>query len=260
MRYTTTIYCSSFVLWCVQAQVTVDKPIMLNGTLAEQRRLVTLAPADSAADALDAGTLQANTGGYYVTEGGNSWTIDIPATMGTPGAGSMWYVYCNTGNTGPVLAALADQGNVPVRKNGSAELEPGDVLPGSIVALLYDGETLHLMNARRMVRRSCPAGFAEVNDLYCIQEDRYAPADFGTAANTCGALSGRLCSWGEWFYACNNAAALEIPTMAGTWEWTNNSANGDGLVRMVGAPNCTSAATEYGMTGTPRSFRCCFKR
>ena len=76
--------------------------------------------------------------------------------------------------------------------------------------------------------------------------------------NAALAMGMRLCTWGEWYSACANAAALSIASMPNGWEWTNQTANEDMSVRVVGSSNCVNAATSQ--TTYPRYYRCCISR
>ena len=110
-----------------------------------------------------------------------------------------------------------------------------------------------------MDRRPCPAGFAQVNELYCIEISERDTLDFRDASVACGTADARLCTWGEWYAACVQGATLGLSDLTGNWEWTNSAANSDNGVRNVGYASCSHAGVTNGYT-VARNFRCCFRR
>ncbi|MBK6831567.1 MAG: hypothetical protein IPG92_12895 [Flavobacteriales bacterium] len=69
----------------------------------------------------------------------------------------------------------------------------------------------------------------------------------------------RLCTWGEWHNGCNKATQLGIQNTVGNWEWTNDTANEDCCVRLIGYSSCAQSGP-WGVNNTPQYFRCCFTR
>ncbi|MEO8066904.1 MAG: hypothetical protein ABI599_04345 [Flavobacteriales bacterium] len=241
------------------AQVSIDKPIVLAGTNAD-RHVSGLPAAAAAGDALDAGSLQAGAYRYTVATGSNALTAVFSPAIVTPVAGLNLFARITSANTGAVSIAMNGGSPWPVKKNGGADLEAGDLEPGMVGSLVFDGTVFHLTNARRIQRRTCPADMVQVNELYCIEPLSHDTADLEVASVACGTMDARICTWGEWYFACTQAGALGLSDMGNQWEWTNSTANGPGTARVVGATSCTHASTGPAFGSGPRNFRCCYDR
>lgn len=240
-------------------QVLVDKPVVLTGAAPEDRRVENLADPASEDEALNARTLQ--NAGYVYAEatGADDWSVMLAPAPAAAAMGMKLMVRVPAGNAGPVTITMTGLGTWPVVKNGSYPLEAGDLDAGEVAALLFDGTAFHLLTARRLDRRPCPSGFAQVNELYCIEINERDTLDFRDAAIACGSSGAHLCAWGAWYAACVQAGTLGLQDMIGNWEWTNSAANSDTSVRTVGQSSCTHAGITGGY-GYARNFRCCFRR
>lgn len=241
------------------AQVQVDKPLMLEGATPAQRQVIGLADATDEGDALNARTLQAGAFAFGATAGGDAWSVTlVPATSG-PAAGSRLLVKAADANAGPVTLAVNGTPPLPVVKNAGDALEAGDVHAGEVCALLFDGAVFHLLNARELPRRPCPSGYAQVNELYCISIAENDTLHYPDAALLCGGQDAQVCTWGQWYAACTMATQLGLQNMVGDWEWTNDAANADGSIRMVGNSSCTHAGIADAYNSVLRSH-CCYRR
>mgnify|MGYP003393378681 CR=1 FL=1 len=241
------------------AQTISDKPVVLEGAAAADRQVKGLADPAAEGEAMNARILQA--GGYVYAEavGINTWAVILDPTPTAISTGTRLLVKVAADNSGPVSITVNGLGPWPVVKNAALPLEANDVATGEVVAIVFDGSAFQLISARRIQRRPCPSGFAQVNDLYCIEQDQHDTLTWFDGSAVCSAMGAQLCTWGEWYSACVQAGALGLNNMTGDWEWTNSAANGDHSVRVVGQANCTHA----GVTDTDvfsRNFRCCYRR
>ena len=241
------------------AQVAVDKPIELSGAPGD--RNVSGLPDGTATDhALNASTLQVGAYSYAVASGADALVVSLTPALASPIAGTNLLVKITAPNTGAVTIAVNGSSPYALRKNGSADLEAGDLQPGMMASLVFDGVLFHLTNARRIERRSCPSGFVQVNELYCIEPTAHDTVYLDDASLICGNLNARVCSWGEWYHACTQAGNLGLQNMGNQWEWTNSTANGVGAARVVGATSCTHAGVGPAYDTLARKFRCCYDR
>lgn len=252
-------FLSGIALTSVGAQTVVDRPVVLEGATTADRRVSGLADPGNEQEALNARTAQAGARTFAVAPASDAWTIVLDPTSSAPVPGTALSIRVTTDNTGPVTITVNGSGPWPVLKNATADLAGGDVRSGETVALVFDGTAFQLTSARRLERRPCPSGSVQVNELYCIETAQRDSLTYYQAAVLCGDLNGRLCSWGEWFSACSNSATLGLANMVGDWEWTNNAANADFGVRVVGQANCSHAGVADGYVNA-RRFRCCYKR
>lgn len=241
-------------------QVGIDRPLELTGATPADRRVEGLADPVVDPDGLNARTLQQGRLVGGTVQGVNTWTLSLLPEPDSLPPGTQLVLKAQADNSGPVTLSVNGGPALPVLRDSGDPLEAGDVLGGQMVALTRHGAGYLITSGRPTPKRACPPGFVQVTEGYCIEAAQRDTADFHEAAVTCGALGGRMCTWGEWYVACTRASQLGIGGMVGDWEWTNNSANGDGLVRVVGEFSCTAAATSQGWDLIPRNFRCCFRR
>ncbi|MCB0792652.1 MAG: hypothetical protein H6595_02610 [Flavobacteriales bacterium] len=247
-----------------QAQVHVDRPVLLTGATEAQHQVSGIADAVSIDDPMNSRT--ARVGAYRFSEAGGTaehWLLDpTPAWNDTLPAGADLIVRVQQMNHGPVDALVNGLGPFPIVKEAGAPLDSADLVAGRMAQLVFDGTALQLVQFGRpsTAPRPCPGGSIAVDAQFCIEVQQHDTMNFRDAAVTCGELGGRLCTWGMFFTACWNATDLGITDLTGDWEWTNSTANGDGLVRIVGFSSCTIRATADGMSPPARPFHCCFLR
>lgn len=244
----------------IEAQMRVDKPIVLNGATTTDRQVTGLHDATATDDALNARILQQGLYHYAAITGTSAWQAAPQPVITQINSGLCLLLHSANTNSGPVTLSVNGSAPWPVVKNGSSPLDSADVAAGAEVSVVFDGATFQLISARKLERKPCPSGTVQVNALYCIEIDQHDTVDFPTASDTCGAIGMRLCTWGEWYVACTQATQLGLNNMTGDWEWSNSSANGDGIVRVMGQSNCSQAATTPGWNSIARNYRCCYRR
>lgn len=246
------------VVFGAAAQVRSDRPIELNGTPAADRQVTGIADAASPDDALNASSLRA--GGYlYAEVSGDAWQASLTPTA-APVSGMRLMLHVANANMGPVTLAIDGSPAYPVLANGDQPLLAGDVGAGSTVSVVFDGAAFQLISARRIERKPCPSGTVQVNELYCIEAQQHDTLEFPDAANVCGSLGMKLCSWAQFYNACYHAAELGLTDMVGDWEWTDDAANSDNSVRVTGQSSCTQISVTVAWGVAARNFHCCFKR
>ncbi|MBN4062487.1 hypothetical protein JYU20_04740, partial [Bacteroidales bacterium AH-315-I05] len=101
----------------------------------------------------------------------------------------------------------------------------------------------------------CPTGFTAANKQFCIEDNERAAATWFVAAQTCGDADARLCTWSEWYYACNK---LVLTAEINNWEWVEGDSNANGSAKVVGSGSITSDSGAT--TSSSFSYRCCFGR
>lgn len=242
------------------AQVSSDRAILLEGADPAQRQVRALHDGVEEGDALNARSLRNAPYRYAAVSGTTQWAVALtpPVTEARPGLCLL--LNSTDGNTGPVTIDLGTAGSFPLLKGPGMPLQADDVLAGEVVSAVFDGTAFQLIAARRQALRPCPSNSVAVNEQYCIETEERDSAEFDQAAMVCGQLNGRLCTWGELWVACNKAETLGLHDVIGNWEWTNNAANADNYVRVVGSTACTQAATHIGWGQGGLTYRCCYRR
>lgn len=130
---------------------------------------------------------------------------------------------------------------------------------GSVLQVFYTDSTYRLLHARK---DGCPNGFVVVNENYCIEIDERPAHYFWNANRNCESIRARLCTWGEWYYACQKTG-LGLVNMTTNYEFIDDGSDHISNVALVGSGNCTNMAdiTTVILTSSyKRNYRCCFSR
>jgi hypothetical protein len=112
---------------------------------------------------------------------------------------------------------------------------------------------------------SCPAGMTMVGDsgkraTYCIDTNENPADEFYDADSACygrnDAALGRahICTYTEWFTACNQRVALGTQNMTNNDEWIGSA--GAAQIATLGNGNCYSG-NYFGATNQ-KAYRCCY--
>jgi hypothetical protein len=244
------------------AQVNVDRPVLLTGDAPDLRQVTGLPASTTPAAVLSTATEQGGQHRYaQASANGTMWHAELPSLVGPASAGTQLLVTCPTVTNGAVALEVNDQAAIPILTSLGTPLN-GDTYPaGTILSLVFDGSAYHVMNGRANALRACPNGMVAVNEQYCIEQDERPASDYFQASLTCTTLDRRLCSWGELYAACMSATTLGLNNMVGNWEWTRDSANEAGNIRMVLQFSCSATSTRAATETTlPIVSRCCYSR
>lgn len=256
----TTLWCALY--WAIgltHGQVQVDQVIYLEGGTPAERQLHGLSESTLPQAVLTAGVEGAGTHRFATATEGPLWTVDLPSFTGPPVAGLHLLVRSDGASAGPLSMNLNGYGPFPITRGPTEALQADDVPLGTVLSLVFDGTSFQLMNGTAHRKRDCPSGMIQASSQFCIEQTERDSVEFFDAAMDCSQQGLRLCTWGEFIVACENAATLGVQQMVGNYEWTNNAANEDGGVRVAGNLNCRQAAV-VAAVGNPRKFRCCLSR
>jgi len=260
MKYLVTITAILLIsVVSTKAQFEIDNDLILNGTLESDRQVVGLGQSVDETALLNASGLQMNAISYSTAVGTNNLEILLDPGPGNVVPGTAFSIFISNNNSGPVDLTVNGIGPYAIKKNIDQDLTASDLLSGQIVRVIFDGAAFQLLSARNVGKRDCPTGFVAVNNQYCIEQNEHDTTTWFGAAQACGDLGGRLCSWGEWNWACRDSS-VQMNDRTGNWEWVGSTANGDNLARVIGQTTCTQSATTPAQPGPARNFRCCFTR
>lgn len=258
-RSLTFVFCSlTFVL--ASAQVSVDHSILLTGNAPADRQLIGLPDSGSGGSILSAATEQKGAYRLAAPASGNIWNITLEALPTAPTAGTHLVVIAPTPTSGDV--DLMVNGHGPYALLATIGMRAaGETIPeGTALSVMMDGSAFQILNTNVQPRRPCPDGTMAVNDRYCIEPVEHSPVDFFVAATTCADQGMRLCEWGEFLVACQQAEPLGLQGATNNWEWTNDASNENNCARIVGANSCLSAGNALVTESINRAFRCCYTR
>lgn len=243
----------------ISAQVSSDKPLVLTGATQQERQLTGLPADPSPTSALSARQDQGNTQRTAVAAGNQAWVATLPSISGAPSPGTQLVIKAPDAVQADSVSLLVNgNGPYPVLIRPGRPLSGADLSPGELLSLVFDGSSFQRMNGIDHRRRGCPNGLVAVNDQYCIEPDERAGESFYDAARICTESGLRLCTWAEWHSACLLSSGLNLQNMVGNWEYTDDTANEDGTVRITGV-TCTQATTWLISNGS-QAFRCCYTR
>jgi len=247
---------------CV-AQWDVPVRIELTGSQPADRQVLGL--ADPAV--LDAGTsaeaVRSNAVSYTTTQGSAVLTgALIPAPQAYV-AGMVVSVLPDEANESGAQIDLNGLGPRAIMKTGGLPLDSADLIPGSPVRLVYDGDNFIVLGP---VYLPCPAGYHVGSREYCIEDSSRAAVNFYQATAACINSGARLCSFSEWIHACRKDPGF-ITTVS-DYEWVDQASNHDTDAKRVGyGENEVTLEMEFGCnrggTGAPTNpsnFRCCTNR
>ena len=242
-------------------QVHLDRSLELNGSSSADRQVIGLDASNQPNTALSVKAQRASQLVHADAIGGSIWTVDIPAYVGPPVAGTHITVRVPDNATGPVSMLLNGLGPYSVVTGPIAILQGEEIPSGAMLSLVFTGSVFQLMNGEVRTLRPCPAGSVAANGQFCIDTQQNAtPSDWFVAAADCGARGMRLCSWAEYHVACSTSGALGLAGMVGDWEWIGSACNEDGSARIVGGSACASTACALATGNTDRIHRCCADR
>lgn len=237
------------------AQVSVDKPIQLNGTNASDRQIESLYDSVLTDDITSAIAIQNNLGRYGVATGSDSLSVLITSGVQFYTEGNIVYFKAAANNTGSVVLSINGLPFFPLNRYGTDSLKANQLKAGQVYCAVFSGAEFQLLST---VNNDCRTGFTEVNSTYCIEINERTSTYFYQAAITCNGNNARLCKWGEWYYACQKAGVATINMTNSNWEWTDDAANA--TVRVAGLSSCTALNVSNVTTTTLRPYRCCYTK
>lgn len=163
-----------------------------------------------------------------------------------------------------------DNGSViELTKKGIQKLDSADIIPGMVVSAVYDGNKFQCISD---LAKNCPIGFIKATEEYCIQQFESDSAYFWKAIQLCGDMNARVCNWGEWYYACENASTLGLTGMLNNFEWVDGGGNSLGWTvpptsntgLMSGSGTCINImasivdTTHNHSRARPKKYHCCY--
>lgn len=143
-----------------------------------------------------------------------------------------------------------------IRKNARS-LDSGMITFQLPILLIYSGSYFEMVSE---TARPCKKGFIPVNTFYCIESNEHDSVNVYNAMDACGSLGGKLCTWSQWYIACQQSSP-QLLNMIGNYEWVDDAGNyGSPYVqaKAMGGSGCDDNVS-VNPTGA-RAFRCCHRR
>jgi len=233
------------------------------------------------------------------TAGKNMWKIGVNPRAYSRDEGvyaNAWYLEQVNSITGVPVSSnprlvVRDTGEVIISRllsirKGSPGIDNGLQLLGEGLSFakiwLNDNKLYFAVNntSKAMIldedgKRACPTGYVKAGSV-CVMANRID--DIGTATGRaselpafyaandyCADKGARLCSYGEWLYACQTRETSGANFGSGVWEWTDDLADGNNAIRgkLMGS-SCAGdgggSRVEAKSLRATGGFRCCIAR
>ena len=191
------------------------------------------------------------------TDSGSVLNIALPVTIAAYPDGLELYIKLATSNSGKLFLNVNGLGSVEVKKADTISLVANEITPGQIVKVIYNTNYFVLQT---QTNPACPSGFVSANANFCIEKDARTAAAYLNAISMCYSLNARLCTWGEWYYACQKTA-LGLLNMTSNYEYVDDTSDHSNTVLLVGGADC-KAVTTFTLPGgnKPFKYRCCYSK
>lgn len=237
------------------AQLEVDKKLEFTSGDAGRRQVYGLAYPASSDHASNVYAVQS---GQLIAASSNdadTLILTFSPALSAYTTGMRLVISMGAPNTGALWINADGLGVKAVQKVGNQPLAAGEILAATTFSVVYDGTAFQLTAAPSS---TCPAGFVNVNGSYCIQQDENSAMLFWDANQHCASLNARVCSWGDWYYACQKPA-LGLSNMTNNLEWVDDADDHASHASTVGNGSCTQNATSNTLViPNSHSFRCCY--
>jgi hypothetical protein len=234
------------------AQVEIDNSLIFTGSPANNTISNLGTPSDST-HLVTAEGVQFSQPIFASATGINNLSISLNPGISYYTPGMTVYVLAQNSNTDSVQISINGLAQKEVLNAMGLKLTPGEIESNSILQLTYNGTHFQLMNSKAS---KCPQGFTDVNDRYCIEINERAAANLVNAMSTCNDLNAKLCTWAEWYHACQKTS-LALSNMLNNFELVDDTSNHAHTAVGVGSGSCTSQTANLG-PATAYPYRCCF--
>ncbi len=242
------------------AQVQFQDTIIFNSPLPTERLIQGVGHPELSTNATNANAIVYNKINFgTISVNGDSIDVTLSPPLASYEAGTQITFLASQVNSDSVKININGLGYVNLLK-GSDHLDSADLNIGLPVNAIFDGSSFIIISD---IDKSCPQGFISVNDYYCIQVDEQPATSFWDASIYCGDRDARICTWSEWYNACQRLGA-SLNDMTNNWEYVDAAQNYYAAstsnigVKVAGEFACEESSSGYPQS--PKSFRCCFTK
>lgn len=244
------------------AQVEVKDTLILDNPNPSQRVIKGLAHPKLKDNAVSAETVLYNKVNLAMVGGSqDSLELSLSPALDSYEAGCQIYFFAQASNKDTVMINVDGLGYRELVKSMDKKLDSADLAMGLIVHAIYDGNQFVVVSE---LNKACPNGYLSVNDHYCIEIDEHLNMDFWQASAYCGDSGAKLCSWSEWYIACQKLGA-SLNDMTNNWEFVDSGQNyyaaslSDLGVKTVGENACEESSGSVPQA-VNKGFRCCYTK
>lgn len=185
----------------------------------------------------------------------DSLSVMIPIATSISEGEMIWTI--NNQNTITNLKLSINNGSYyPIISNPSSSTDINCLKANEMELLIFNGSSFQEIFEGYQI---CPQGFVSVNENYCIQQNENISANYWNAIDNCMNLNAKLCTWSEWYFACQNSG-LGLTNITNNWEWTESGNNHATSVLVLGNGTCQTAGESNTQIVTNRPYRCCYRK
>ena len=247
-------FISSLLTMSLCAQVDINRQITMD-TLADSR-IRNIGETVDAHDGISVITLQSGKLVSGVISGSDSSNISTNFFCDTLSNGALFRVFLADSLTGDSIY-FNNTGPFLLLRGDGKKIRQEDFPAGRITWLLFADSAFFIQSG--IGRNGCPPGFIAPTDEYCIQKNENPLNTYWAGQQYCESLGARMCTWGEWYYACQNPALGMLGTI-NNWEWIDGAQNHTNAGTQLGNAACTSNQSVNVFGGTTAAIRCCYTR
>jgi len=240
------------------SQLEVDEPILMVSPNEEDRQVKGLGRPVQGNNAVNATVVLNASLIFDEAVGTDQISIDLEPAISNYTAGLMLTFKPDAPNSGPATLSVNNLGAIDIKKNISEILDSADFRTDIPVTVIFDGTVFQVLG---QYSPSCPQGYLEMTREYCIEIQPRPMGTFWLAAQLCAQNGARLCSYGEWHYACRTDQSF-FNSISG-YEWVDHAANNVANAKRIGVnnngdPNCYEGGHAFPLTQT--AYRCCYTK
>lgn len=239
----------------VAAQLTIDKPVVLTGATANDRRIEGLGTPQDITDLVTIGAAQDGSLLFGTTAGtGNAVQLALqpPTNAYVNGLRVRWIGLVE--NTGPVTLDIDGLGAAPLRDRTGLPLSTGALRAGQVAEAIYADSVFILTTAEPS---GCPEGYLPANANFCIMQNEGPELNWFEAAAYCSDQGAALCTWDQFLFSCQ-ALQGQMNDLFDNWEWIDDTSDHTHSADQINRWSCISmfnisaSLTDLGRT------RCCY--
>ncbi len=238
------------------AQVLLDKPLVLTGATASDRRIDGLGSASELDDLVTVGAAQDGSLLTGVVGGtANALTLILqPATLQySNGLRIRWTP--STQNTGPVTLEVDGLATVSLRDPTGLELGLGTLRAGVPVEAQFVDSVFIFLGC---TPSGCPEGFVQVNGQFCMMQAEGPSLNWFDAAAYCSERGASLCTWDEYLFTCQSVQG-QLTDLFDNWEWIDDTSDHTHSADQIGRWSCKSMFNISASLANLGATRCCYR-
>lgn len=264
MRYIALCFHFFSLLTCV-GQWQVPARIELDGAQAADRQVVGVADPVGGDAAVTVDAARDNVTSFTSVTGTQVLSGALSPAPLSYSAGMVVTILPTAANHASAQLDLNGLGAQDILKAGELPLDSADLTPGVPVRLIHDGTRFRIVGTTYL---PCPEGYHIGGREFCIEDVSRSDTTFYAANRICRDANARLCTFGEWVFACRKDPAF-LPTVL-DYEWVDSAANNTQGAKMVGNGNDGTPTGPYFIScehgyqaavGTASTgYRCCKHR